>query len=103
MQRPIQGMTGNDKQILRLLKESELALRVGDIQYNLEWRYDIEIPESTLYRRLSTMDYAGLLDLVDDDPARYAVSDLGDKHVSGQLTDQESKSVEAAYDEYDHY
>lgn len=102
MQRPIQGMTGNDKHVLRLLDESELALRVGDIQFNLNWKYNVDIPESTLYRRLATMDYAGLIIQVTESPSRYRISDLGERHSRGELTDREAKAVERAYSEFDY-
>lgn len=102
MQRPVQGMMGTDQHILRLLSDAALALRVGDIQYNLAWKFDVEVPESTLYRRLGTMAYADLLIQVDDDPARYAISELGERYGDGELTDAQSLDIEAAYDEYEY-
>lgn len=102
MQRPIQGMTGNDQHIIRLLYESTLALRVGDIQYNLEYQYDVEVPESTLYRRLATMEFVGLLNEVTDSPRRYELSQLGAKYADEDLTDEEAAKVETRYDEYEY-
>lgn len=102
MQRPIQGMTGNDQHILRLLHKSTLALRVGDIQFNLNWKYNVEVPETTLYRRLATMEYVGLIREVDDSPSRYALSDLGEQYVEGELTDEEATEIEDGYAEFEY-
>lgn len=102
MQRPIQGMTGNDQHILRLLAESELVLRVGDIQYNLDWKYDVQVPESTLYRRLGALEHSGLIDEVTDSPSRYIISQLGKRYLDGDLSDQEAENIETAYDNYEY-
>ena len=89
--RPVYGMREADRPILRILKDSGLALRATSIQYNLETRYGIEVKDATLYRRLNHLLYADLL--VKEEDTYYTVTELGERLLEGELSDEEVAEV----------
>lgn len=91
--RPVFGMRDADKPILTVLSESGLALRPTSMKYNLETRYDFEVSEPTIYRRLKTMEYAGLIEKEDEDRGYYSITDLGDRLLDQGLSDEEVSEV----------
>lgn len=84
-------MRDADRPILEILSESGLALRATSIKYNLQTRYNEEIAEATMYRRLKTLTYAGLLDKEDD--TFYSITDLGQRYLNSDLSDEEVAEV----------
>lgn len=89
--RPVWGMKEADRPILRILDESGLALRSSSIRYNLSSRYDIDIPESTFYRRLKHLTHSGLVE--QEEESYYSVSELGKRLLSEELSDEEVAEV----------
>lgn len=91
--RPVFGMMKADRPILRLFADCEVALKLTSVLYNLETRYDIEISESTLYRRLNTLQYAGLLEKEDVETSHYYITELGERMLDEDLTDDEVAEI----------
>jgi len=89
--RPVHGMRDADRPILEILDESGLALRATSIRYNLRTRYDTEVAEATLYRRLKVLTYAGVLEKEDD--TYYSITELGQRYLDEELGDEEVAEV----------
>jgi repressor of nif and glnA expression len=89
--RPVYGMKEADRPILHFLHETGLALRATDIIYNLDTRRNVEIPESTFYRRVKRLQHAGLVEKEDD--SYYAITELGERLLDEDLSDDELSEV----------
>lgn len=89
--RPVYGMKEADRPILHFLKDTGLALRATDITYNMKTRKGVEIPESTFYRRIKHLQYAGLIEKEED--SYYAVTDLGVRLLEDDLSDEEVAEI----------
>ena len=91
--RPVFGMREADRPIMRILFETGLALKPGGIQYNLKTRYDFEVHQQTLYRRLKHLRYADLIQKEDEEKSYYSITELGQELLNEDLTDEEVAEV----------
>jgi len=89
-------MTGNDDTLLEFLDQYDLALKPADIEYNITTRTNANISYTTVNRRLSMLLEAGLVEKEDETGGRYAITDLGRRYLSGELTEEELAEVEEA-------
>ena len=87
------GMREADRPILRALYDSGFALKPASIQYNLDTRYDIGVHMQTLYRRLNHLETAELIVKEDRETGRYAITELGERLLDEDLSDEEVAEV----------
>ncbi len=91
--RPVFGLTESDRAILRLLRDAQLALKPGAVHYNLRERYNTEISDTTVHRRLPRLTYAKLVVQEDSKAGRYAITELGERLLDEELNDEEVMRV----------
>lgn len=77
-------MTGRDDIILEVLSDSGVALNKRGLEINLQ-REDADISYSTLQRRLPKLVEAGLIEMVVEQGAWYAITEKGEAYLSGDL------------------
>ena len=87
--RPVLGMREADRPILKALAETGFALKPKVLKYNLETRYGVNVHQQTIYRRLKTLRYAGLIEKEDESAGYYAISELGQRLLDEDLSDDE--------------
>lgn len=96
MRRPVRGMSKYDTPILRALRESGFALPPAVIDYNLESRHGIEISYSTINRRLKYLSDASLVVKEYEDGGYYGLTELGERYLDNELSDDEIETIELA-------
>ena len=87
-------MTGRDDIILELLSESGVALNKKGLELNLQ-RDGSDVSYSTLQRRLPKLEEAGLIEMVVEKGAWYAITDKGEAYLEGNLDLQDEDEPES--------
>ena len=81
-------MAKADDYILELLATAGIAANPATISYNID--YD----RSYVSSRCRELDQAGLLDREDEARAMYRITDLGERYLNDDLTDQERERLD---------
>lgn len=92
MRKPVAGMTENDYPILAFLTDHDIALSPSNLQHNLATREHVDIPDSTINRRLKKLLHGGLLE--QENGTYYSITELGRRRLAGELTDDERAELE---------
>ncbi|WP_154021053.1 hypothetical protein [Haloarcula sp. CBA1127] len=79
-----------DRPILTVLYRSTYPQRASSIRWILKEYFDISVPESTYYRRLKHLKYA---QLIEKQEQYYSITDLGERLLDEDLTDDEVAKV----------
>lgn len=88
--RPVYGMKEADRPILTVLDRATYPKRASTVIWVLDEYLDIEVPESTYYRRLKNLRHAGLIEKVDK---YYTITELGERLLADGLSDDEVAEV----------
>jgi repressor of nif and glnA expression len=82
----------NDDPILELLDDTGLALKPAAIHYNLTTRNNVDISLRTVHNRLKLLMKHGLVIKEDEENGRYAITNLGQRYLSGEASEDELQS-----------
>ncbi|NLV14379.1 hypothetical protein GOC77_14015 [Haloarcula argentinensis] len=84
-------MKDADKPMLRVLRRAEFPKRSSTILWVMNREYDIDVAESTFYRRLKYLVHAELVEKIDE--SYYEITDLGERLLDEDLSDSEAAEL----------
>ena len=82
----VSWITKNDRPILEFLNQTGLALSPRAIRYNLRTREQVELPYSTLNRRLKILLDHGMVEKEYESAGFYSITEKGQKYLAGELS-----------------
>lgn len=88
--RPVFGMKEADRPILTVLDRATFPKRSTDILWILDEYYDIVVSETTFYRRIKHLQYADLVTKVEK---YYTITELGERLLNEELSDEEVADI----------